>query len=896
MTRADGAVTPARGRPHASDQSSPRQALVYRRRLFKRLSGPPVTGVVLVCGHPGSGKSTLLRTWVEAEELGDRVAWVSVERGERDGQHFWLALIEALARTVGGDRLVEPLSPAPSFRGRAVVERLLAELDALEDPILLIIDNLHQLDSADALECLELLLERLPPKLRVVLATRVEPRLGLHRLRVAGGLTEIRRADLAFSADETRDLLEAAGLTLSDAAAESLHHRTEGWAAGVRLAVIALAEHPDPERFVAEFCGSERTVAGYLMAEVLEQQPPEVRDLLLRTSLLERVSGPLADFLTGGSRSEQILQSLEDANAFIISVDTGRTWFRYCHLFAELLQFELRRTAPTIISSLHRAAARWFEQRGYVVEAIRHAQAAGDWPHASRLLAEHTFDLILDGRLATMRVLLAAFPADTHATDPVLAIASAAGAISDGLFEDGHVYIGQALRLATTVPAKRRRRFDLLLASLRLWLASSQGDMEAVLEGRRSLEAALTAPTPGELARDKDLHATALMHLGTAELWLSRLDDSRCHLERALALARRIRRPYLQIGCLGRLGIASLLSGSRLSVVIELADEAVTTAEAHGWGDDPVLCAAFVARAAALVWMGRFEEAERSLARRQCTLPADGEPGLAFALDYGRGLLRLGQGRVEDAMAAFTAAERTQRLLAGEHALSEELRSRLVQTHARLGDTVAARAALAGVAPRFRDRTAIRVAEAAIFLAEGSPDAAVDVLAPAFQRPEEPNRLGWARIQAQLYEAVARKRLGDSRAAEAAFDRALELAGPGRIILPFVLPLARELLNDHVRHRTAHPELLAPVLDVLARSSPPPRGQAERLPDELSPAERRVLTYLPSDLTAGEIASELYLSANTVRTHLRHIYAKLDAHTRSQAVARARERGLLVPR
>ena len=204
----------------------------------------------------------------------------------------------------------------------------------------------------------------MPAELRVVLATRKDPRLGLHRLRLAGALTEIRAADLRFSLDETRKLLEAAGVTLSDAGVALLHERTEGWAAGLRLAAISLAEHPDPERFVREFSGSERTVAGYLLAEVLERQPPEVRDLLLRTSVLERVSGPLADCLTGGSGSERMLQELEDANAFVTALDVGRSWFRYHHLFADLLRLELRRASPTLSRSLHAAAAQWYREHG----------------------------------------------------------------------------------------------------------------------------------------------------------------------------------------------------------------------------------------------------------------------------------------------------------------------------------------------------------------------------------------------------------------------------------------------------------------------------------------------------------------------------------------------------
>ena len=206
---------------------------------------------------------------------------------------------------------------------------------------------------------------------------------------------------------------------MSDAGIALLHERTEGWAAGLRLAVLSLARHPDPERFVREFSGSERTVAGYLMAEVLERQPVDVREMLLRTSVLDRVSGALADFLTGGSGAERHLQQLEDENAFVSSLDASRSWFRYHHLFAELLALELRRVAPTSVSPLHRAAAQWFEQRGDIIDAVRHAQRAGDWPDAARWLTDNYLDLTLEGRVATVRELLHAFP-DDAAADPEL--------------------------------------------------------------------------------------------------------------------------------------------------------------------------------------------------------------------------------------------------------------------------------------------------------------------------------------------------------------------------------------------------------------------------------------------------------------------------------------------
>jgi LuxR family maltose regulon positive regulatory protein len=341
-----------------------RRGLVGRRDLFARLSSAQPGQVVLVCAPAGSGKSTLVRLWVQNAGFGDQLAWLSVERGERDAQRFWLALIDVLARVAES---VEPTAPSPGFRDELALERLLYDLDSLTKPVVLVIDDLHELRAADALGWLEQFLTRLPSRLLMVLVTREDPRLGLHRLRLSGGLTEIRGADLRFSLDETRQLLATEGITLTNPGVAFLHERTEGWAAGLRLAVISLAGNADPERFIREFSGSERTVAGYLLAEVLERQPADVREMLLRTSVLDEVSGELADFLTGGSGAEGILQQLEYENAFGYSVDASRSWFRYHQLFAELLQLELRRVAPASVASLQRAAAQWYEEHGYII-------------------------------------------------------------------------------------------------------------------------------------------------------------------------------------------------------------------------------------------------------------------------------------------------------------------------------------------------------------------------------------------------------------------------------------------------------------------------------------------------------------------------------------------------
>ena len=315
--------------------------VVSRPALFERLAGS--ARVTVISAPAGSGKTVLLESWISEVGLADRAAWVSAGRDERDPQRFWLQVLRALRGTVPGAALVQAVSEAPDLDGWVLVEGLLRDLAALEGRLWLVIDDVHELGSAETLRQLELLVMRAPPQLRFVLAARHDVRLGLHRLRLEGGLSEIRAADLRFSLAEAKELLEAAGVGMSAPVLMKLHERTEGWAAGLRLAALALAGHPEPEWFAAEFSGAERTVAEYLLAEVLDRQDEQVRRLLLRTSVLERVNGELADLLTGDDGGERVLQDLEQANAFVVSLDPARSWFRYHQMFASLLQLELRR-------------------------------------------------------------------------------------------------------------------------------------------------------------------------------------------------------------------------------------------------------------------------------------------------------------------------------------------------------------------------------------------------------------------------------------------------------------------------------------------------------------------------------------------------------------------------
>ena len=424
--------------------------VVARPELFGRLAGP--ARVTVVSAPAGSGKTVLLRSWIAEAGLAGRAAWVAAGREERDPQRFWLSVAGALRATGPGAGLVRVVTGAPELDGWALAEGLLSDLAPLEERLWLVIDDVHEL-GPDALRQLELLLMRAPAGLRFVLAARHDVRLGLHRLRLEGGLAELRARDLRFTLAEAGELFAAAGVELDKPAVAVLHERTEGWAAGLRLAALSLAAHPDPGRFAAAFSGSERTVAEYLLAEVLDRQPAAVRRLLLRTSILERVNGELAGLLTGDEGGERVLQDLEAAGAFTVSLDPARSWFRYHQMFAGLLRLELRRTAPGEVAGLHAAAAGWLAARGFGVEAVRHAQAAQDWELAVRLLAGHWPALHLDGRAATVHELLAGFPAGLAAADAGLAVVAAADELAQGSLEAAERYVALAERHAASGPA-----------------------------------------------------------------------------------------------------------------------------------------------------------------------------------------------------------------------------------------------------------------------------------------------------------------------------------------------------------------------------------------------------------------------------------------------------------
>jgi len=865
--------------------------LIQRGELVASLDRAAAAKVTLISAPAGSGKTSLLRAWADGPGRPYGRAVIQVRRDQQDSQQFWLGVLSAVREVSGTPGEAEPPAATPGFHEAAVVDRVVSELAEHRERTFLIIDDLHELASPDALGQLTGLLERLPQHVHAILATRRDLPLRLHKLRLSGELVEIRAADLRFTERETREFVAASGITLSDAGVAMLHHRAEGWAAGLRLAMISMAGSADPERFVAEFSGSSRTVADYLLAEMLDRQPPEVQQLLLRLSLLDRVNGELADLLTGHPGSERILLGLEDANAFVVSLDAARTWFRYHHLFADLLRLELRRRLPEELPALHRLAARWLAEHGEIVEAVRHTQAAGDWCDAARLLADHSFGLTLDGQAQTIRSLLRAFPPGVVTDGGDLPLVRATSDLARGHLDEAAAHLTVAEAAIASTPPDRRHRLEVATAALRLSLARKRGNLAGVAEQVRLLAAPITGQSNEDIALDSDLRAVALMNLGTIEAWALANRDSQRHLQEGADLARKIGRPYLEVACLAELAFASKIES--FATTRRRCREAIAFAEQHGWGAEPVISPALMNLAGALIWTGDFDEGERWLQRTARALETDTGPVIRLLLHMATGMLLAGRRKLREALAEYQAAEYLQAQLEGSHALARQLAGFSISTQARLGRLSEARAALAALDAELASSGEVANAAAAVCLADGDPAGALAAVKGV--QSGTASVIGYMTVvEANLLAALAHRELGDERAAITATEAALALAEADRLMLPFAMAGARELLEAMPRQQTAHAALLADILEVIRGTSAHTRDEyTSPQAEQLSPSELRVLRFLPTNLSRPEIASELSLSVNTVNTHIRNIYAKLQAQDRSSAVQRAREMRLL---
>jgi LuxR family transcriptional regulator, maltose regulon positive regulatory protein len=863
--------------------------LLERKDLLYALERAVAKRVTVIAAPPGSGKTSLLRVWTDSWADMRRVAYVPVARDQQDAALFWSRVLEAI-RVAGRPGGPGGGPAATSSRDEDdAFENVISELAEQTDPLVLIVDDLHELRSPEALDQLAQLLRDAPAAVSVVLSSRRDPPIRLHRLRLAHEVTEIRAADLRFTEEETRAILAASGIPLSDAGAAALHRRADGWAAALRLAVISLGDHPDPERFVAEFSGTDRAIGEYLMAEMLERQPDDAVDMLLRTSIVDRVNGELADLLGGRPGSEQILLELEEANAFVVSLDPGRTWFRYHQLFADFLRLELRRTLADEVPELHRRAARWFAGRGEVVEAVDHRLAAGERADAARMVGDHSAVWVLEGELGTMRAALQAFPEGASVDHPDLALAQAAVELSEGHMEEAMIQVTLAESQVDSATPARRHHLEAAIAWLRLAQARRSGRFAEVIELVNLLDASIADESGEPAAIGSELRGIALLNLGIVEIWTGRFADAQRHLSEGVALAERIGRPYLEVACRAHQVFPSRLVS--IATALDNGRQAVALAERHGLADRPVIGAALGSIGGISVWKGEFEQGEQWLARAWEVSQAGVDPALDTFLHWATGMLHAGRGRHQPALEEFVAATRAQSRLTGVHGLAPRIAGWLAATQGRLGMLDEARATLEAYSPEPEPRGAIGNARAAIALTEEDPAAALDALEDVWG-VNSPGVPGFTLVEAHLLAAKAHLLSGDRDSAAGAVEAALAAAEPDRLIFAFALTDAGDLLDVLPRHATHHGALLADIVDLL-EGAPAPRGERRPDTEELSRSELRVLRYLPTNLTRPEIAQALYVSVNTVNTHIRNIYSKLDAHDRSSAVERARELRLL---
>ena len=496
---------------------------------------------------------------------------------------------------------------------------------------------------------------------------------------------------------------------------------------------------------------------------------------------------------------------------------------------------------------------------------------------------------MLDGYAQTMDALTRAFPAgEDH---PELALVRAGTDLVQGRLDEAAAHLAVAETYTGKAPPDRQRRLRVAIASLQLSLARRRGDLAGVVEQVRFLGSPVTGQSDEDIALDSDLRAVALMNLGTVEAWSLALPDAERHLREGAALARQTGRPYLEAGCLAQLAFASKIHS--FATTQQRCREAIALAERHGWGTEPVIAPALVTLTSTMVWTGEFAEAERWLQRTTQAVQADTGPDIRLLLHITAGILRVCTGRRREALDEFRAAERLQSRLAGPHALASQVTGWLAATRARLGMAGEARAALRAIDDERAVSGEIGNARAVICLADGDPAAALaavrDVLAGTAPV------IGYVTmVEAHLIAGLAHRELGDQRAANQAAERALALAEADRLVLPFAMTGSRDLLEALPGHETAHAALRADILDVLRGASVPVNDdRAPEQAEELSPGELKVLRYLPTNLSRPEIAAELSVSVNTVSTHIRSIYAKLQVADRSAAVQRARELRLL---
>ncbi|HYH90334.1 MAG TPA: LuxR C-terminal-related transcriptional regulator [Solirubrobacteraceae bacterium] len=858
--------------------------IIVRRRLLRALDAGAEQPLTLLSAPPGSGKTALLASWVAYRGAQDSVAWVSLDTADAERPRFWRAVLHAVSGAGGGEAL-RTLAAHPPARADRLVAALADALEGRDVPLVLVLDDFHEVNEAVHAD-IDRLLHRPPPALRVMIATRADPGLRLGRMRMQGELAEIRAPDLALTLDETAEMLDAGGVAMQAADVRRLWDHTEGWVGAIRLAALALRGHPDPRSFVVDFAGDDRAISDYLLSEVMSRMSSENRSFLLRTSVAGLLNGDLADALTGRGDGHFRLRSLARSGALLAPLDRRGEWYRYHALFRELLAAELRSEAPDEVPGLHRRAATWYADHGDEARGLLHAVEAESWDLAARLAGERWVDLLIRGDVGALEPLIERLPAEWVVEDPELALAVASALLERGDHAAATILLGHARAGAERVPAEREARFVVSVAALEIHVARLRGDLAAAIEAGREL---VRAGQLDEAQVDAGLRALALAHLGIAELWAGEAAEAEHHLERARGAAAEAGREWLVLISVAHLALLAATTADYARSA-RLARDAIALAEVNGWDRTWPAGGAYLALTTAEFLWDHGEDALHTLELARLALTTTQERPLraGFALLRANGLAI--RGEPESAVAVLqTGAEEL-----GDWPLLPAMRDQFVAREAVLRAELGEREQAAQLVGGGRSLpTAVVLAQ--LQLEDGEADAAREVMA-AWSSDLEHNRTP-ASVQAWVVDALALDVLAEHDGAAESLERALELAEPNGLrsaLLDFGRAL-QPLLTRQLRRGTAHRALVGELLAALDGTSGRTRPQSPFVIEPLSPRERAVLRYLPTMMSNQEIASELFVSVNTVKTHLKAIYRKLDVADRREAVRRARSLELLAP-
>ena len=889
----------------------PRRGLVTRQRLLERLRHGSDSRLTLVSAPAGFGKTTLLADWLHKVPDADRcVAWLSLDSADNEPSAFWTYVVTALQRVVPSVDLgaLELIRSSPRSTD-LMLTRVLNDVAAVSREVWLVLDDYHVLDDQEIGRSMAFLLQHLPDHVHVVLSTRADPDLPLARWRARGELVEIRAADLRFTSDEAAAYLnEVTGLGLDATDVEALEARTEGWIAALQLAALSLQGRDDASGFIAQFAGNDRYLVDYLVEEVLAHQPEAVRDFLLRSSVLERLTGSLCDAVVGRDDSTEMLLRLERANLFLVALDDQRSWFRYHHLFADVLRARLLAEQPDLVAVLHRSAGLWYEAHDAHEEAIRHALAAQDVGRAVRLMELAVPAIRRDRREATLLGWLRALPDDAVRRSPVLSVFSGYMLMVSGDLDAFEARLDDADRALAAAPEGSTAPWDdtaalrslpATIAVYRASIAQARGDVAGTADharhalglagpddhlarGSAAAFVGLAAWAKGDVPSALETFAVAVASLHAAgnlvdelsstvilaDMWIAagRPSVARRLYERALLVAAehesttRRATPDLHVG-LSELDYeaGNLAAAHRhLEIAAALAQGAVTTESRYRW---------FMARAR--------------------VASAEDDPQRAVALlDEAAQLYRPGFFPDVRPIAA--------------------LKARIWITHGRLSEA-SAWARERGVTTsddptylsEFDHLTLVRllIAQYRAHPRPGGLGEALRLLARLGDAAESSGRDG-SLVEIELVSALAQDAQGDRPQALDALDRVWTVApepdGTVRLFLDEGSPMT-DLLRAADQRGLAHDRArrlldlaAAPGADAIAL-----RPRRVPTPDALSERELQVLRLLDSELTGPQIARELFITLNTLRSHTKRIFTKLEVTTRRAAVSQARERGLM---